>query len=50
MEKHVGPGKPTRFIGISNFNVSMLQELLKAATIKPLVSSLRLSIVDLRII
>jgi diketogulonate reductase-like aldo/keto reductase len=40
MEKHVGPGKPTRFIGISNFNVSMLNELLAAATVKPLVTQL----------
>jgi diketogulonate reductase-like aldo/keto reductase len=36
MEKHVGEtGKPTRYIGISNFNETMLDELLKAATIKP---------------
>lgn len=38
MEKFVGEpgsGKPTRFIGISNFNVSMIDELLAAATIKP---------------
>lgn len=38
MEKQVGEpgsGKPTRFIGISNFNVSMIEELLAAATIKP---------------
>jgi diketogulonate reductase-like aldo/keto reductase len=38
MEKHVGEGKPTRYIGISNFNVSMLNELLAVAKIKPMVS------------
>jgi len=40
MEKLVSPGNAaikgkTRFIGISNFNVTQLEDLLKAATIKP---------------
>jgi diketogulonate reductase-like aldo/keto reductase len=40
MEKLVSPGNAVvkgkaRFIGISNFNVSQLEELLASATIKP---------------
>jgi diketogulonate reductase-like aldo/keto reductase len=46
MEKLVTPGNAaikgkTRFIGISNFNVSQLNDLLAAATIKPKVSCSR---------
>jgi diketogulonate reductase-like aldo/keto reductase len=40
MEKIVAPGNAavkgkTRFIGISNFNVSQLEELLKSTSVKP---------------
>jgi diketogulonate reductase-like aldo/keto reductase len=43
MEKLVAPGNAAhkgkaRFIGISNFNVTQIQDLLKVATIKPKVS------------
>jgi len=47
MEKIVAPGNAavkgkTRFIGISNFNVSQLEDLLAAATIKPKVHQIEL--------
>jgi alcohol dehydrogenase (NADP+) len=47
MEKLVAPGNAaikgkTRFIGISNFNVSQLEELLKSATIVPKVHQIEL--------
>jgi alcohol dehydrogenase (NADP+) len=35
MEKLVRPDGPTRFIGISNFNETQVDELLASATIKP---------------
>jgi len=47
MEKLVAPGNvatkgKTRFIGISNFNVTQIEDLLKAATIKPKVHQIEL--------
>jgi alcohol dehydrogenase (NADP+) len=35
MEKLVRPVQGTRFIGISNFNTTQIEEVLKVATIKP---------------
>lgn len=35
MEKLISPNGPVRFIGVSNFNVTQMDELLAAATIKP---------------
>jgi len=37
MERLVGPNKPTRHIGISNFNITQIEELLRVARIKPFV-------------
>ena len=42
MEKYAGEGKLTRYIGISNFNVTQLDEVLAAATIKPKVHQFEL--------
>jgi len=42
MEKLVRPEKGTRFIGISNFNPTQLEDLLKIATIKPKVHQFEL--------
>jgi alcohol dehydrogenase (NADP+) len=42
MEKLVRPEKGTRFIGISNFNPTQLEDLLKTATIKPKVHQFEL--------
>lgn len=42
MEKYAGEGKLTRYIGISNFNQTQLDELLAAATIVPKVHQFEL--------